>query len=104
VPATVAQADAIVSKNAPVEVLLSAIKAVAAGESEVRSPDPEVMEAASSRVQADDLPVLGMLFAKIGVGDIATTMGLQPREVRARALRIIGEMRALDRRRGQAAV
>lgn len=59
VPATIAQADAIVSKNAPVEVLLTAIDAVAAGEAELRSPDPEAMEAASSRLGSEDLPILG---------------------------------------------
>ena len=102
-PATVAQADAIVSKNAPVEVLLSAIKAVAAGKSEVPSPGPEAMDAASSRLLAEDLPVVGMLFARIGVDEIATTMGLQPREVRSRALRIIAAMQANDRGHDQAA-
>jgi DNA-binding NarL/FixJ family response regulator len=104
VPATVAQADAIVSKNAPVEVLLRAIKAVAAGEAEVPSPGPEAMDAASSRLLAEDLPVVGMLFAGIGVDEIATTMGLEPREVRARALRIIAAMQANDRGHDQAAV
>ena len=48
VPATLAQADAIVSKNDPVEVLLAAIDAVAAGESQVPPPDPELIEAASA--------------------------------------------------------
>ena len=65
VPATLAQADAIVSKNDPVAVLLAAIDAVAAGETQVPSPDPEVIEAASSRLEADDLPIVGMLFARV---------------------------------------
>jgi DNA-binding NarL/FixJ family response regulator len=104
VPAMLAQADAIVSKNDPVEVLLSAIDAAAAGASQVPSPDPELIEAASARLDADDLPIVGMLFARIRVGDIASTLGVEPREVRARALRIIGEMQAHDRRRGHAAV
>src|SRR5215210_6509384 len=71
VPATLAQADAIVSKNAPVEDLLTAIDAVAAGEGEVPAPDREAMEAASSRLDAEDLPILGMLFAKLRVTEIA---------------------------------
>jgi DNA-binding NarL/FixJ family response regulator len=103
VPATLAQADAIVSKNDSVEVLLTAINAVAAGESQVPSPDPEVIEAASSRLRAEDLPILGMLFARLRVDDIATTLGVDPRDVRARALRIIGEMQAQDRRQGHVA-
>ena len=94
VPATLAQADAIVSKSGPIEVLLTAIDAVAAGKTQVPSPDPEVIEAASSRLDAEDLPIVGMLFARVRVGDIATTLGVEPREVRARALRIIGEMQA----------
>jgi DNA-binding NarL/FixJ family response regulator len=104
VPATLAQADAIVSKNDPVEVLLTAIDAVAAGESQVPSPNPELIEAASARLDAHDLPIVGMLFARVRVGDIATTLGVEPREVGARALRIIGEMQAHDRRHGHAAV
>jgi DNA-binding NarL/FixJ family response regulator len=104
VPATLAQADAIVSKNDPVEVLLTAIKAVAAGESTMPSPDPEAIEAASSRLRTEDLPILGMLFAGIRVDEIAGTLDVEPREVRSRALRIIGEMQAQDRRQGHAAV
>jgi DNA-binding NarL/FixJ family response regulator len=104
VPATLAQADAIVSKSDPVEVLLTAIDAVAAGESQVPSPDPELIEAASARLDAVDLPIVGMLFARVRVGDIATTLGVEPREVEARALRIIGEMQAHDPRHGHAAV
>ena len=104
VSATLAQADAIVSKNAPVEVLLSAIDAVAAGESEVPLPGAEAIEAASSRLVSEDLPILGMLFAKMRVAEIAATLGVEPREVRSRALRIIGEMQAQDRRHGHVGV
>ena len=104
VPATLAQADAIVSKNDPVEVLLTAIDAVAAGSRRCRRPTPKLIEAASSRLDAEDLPIVGMLFARVRVDDIATTLGVDPREVRARALRIIGEMQAQDRRHGHAAV
>ena len=104
VPATLAQTDAIVSKSDSVEVLLTAIDAVAAGDTQVPSPDPEVIEAASSQLDAEDLPIVGMLFARVRVGDIATTLGVEPRDVRSRALLIIGEMQAYDRRHGHAAV
>ena len=104
VPATLAQADAIVSKSEPVEVLLTAIDAVAAGETQVRSPDPELIEAASARLDAEDLPIVGMLFARVRVAHIATTLGVDPRGIRARALRIIGEMQGYDHRHGHAAV
>ena len=98
VPARLAQADAIVSKSDPVEMLLMAIDAVAAGQTQVPPLDPEVIEAASSRLDAEDLPIVGMLFARVRVGDIATTLGVEPRDVRSRALRIIGEMQAVNLR------
>jgi DNA-binding NarL/FixJ family response regulator len=98
VPAALAQADAIVSKSDPVEVLLTAVDAVAAGASRVPPPGPELIDAASARLDADDLPIVGMLFARVRVDDIATTLGVEPREIQARALRIIGEMQAQDRR------
>jgi DNA-binding NarL/FixJ family response regulator len=104
VPATLAQADAIVSKNDPVEVLLAAIDAAATAESQVPPPDPELIEAASARLDADDLPIVGMLFARVQAADIASTLGVEPRDVRSRALRIIGQMQAHDRRQGHAAV
>ena len=85
-PATLAQADAIVSKNAPVDVLLSAMDVVAAGQSEVPMPDVEAIEAASSSFLSEDLPILGMLFARMRVAEIAATLGVEPREVRSRAL------------------
>lgn len=97
VPATLAQADALVSKAAPVTELLAAIRDVAAGVSRMPELDPEAMEAASSRLRAEDLPIAGMLFAGTAVADIAITLGLTVAEVRARALRIIGEMQARDR-------
>ena len=100
VPATLAQADAIVSKNAPVEELLSAIDAVAAGDAALPAPDAEAIDAASSRLRAEDLPIVGMLFARVRVEEIATILGVEAREVRARALRVIGEMQAQDRRSG----
>jgi DNA-binding NarL/FixJ family response regulator len=103
VPAAVAQADAIVPKSAPVQELLHAIRAVAAGRHFVRAPDPEVIQAASSRLRDEDLPVLGMLFARVPVVEIAETLDTTPADIRARALRIIGGMQAADRLTGRGA-
>jgi DNA-binding NarL/FixJ family response regulator len=97
VPAAVAQADAVVSKTAPVEVLLGAIRAIAGGTAEAPSPEPEEIEAACSRLPAGDLPVVGMLFARVSVAEIARTLGTTRADVRNRALRAIGEMQAGDR-------
>lgn len=97
VPAAVAQADAVVAKSAPVDDLLDAIRSVAAGDSTVPQPDPEVLHAASSRLDDGDLPVLGMLLARVPVPEIAETLDTTPADVRDRALRIIGGMQASDR-------
>ena len=92
VPATVAQADAIVSKSAPVETLLEALRGEAQGAHTVPRPQPEALDAASARLGPEDLPVVGMLCARERVESIAVTLGIDPAEVQARALRIIGVM------------
>lgn len=102
VPATLAQADAIVSKAAPVEQLLDAVRRVARGERTVGTLDPAAMGAACSRLAPDHLPIAGMLLSSVTVGDIARTLELSADDVRARALRIIGELQARDRRPRQA--
>jgi DNA-binding NarL/FixJ family response regulator len=97
VPATLAQADALVSKTAPVDELLDVLRGVAAGEPSMPSLFPDAMSAVSSRLAADDLPIAGMLFAHVSVAEIAGTLGMRDDEVQARALRMIGGMQASDR-------
>lgn len=94
VPATLAQADAIVSKTATVAELLDVVRAVAGGELRMPFLFPDAMSAASARLPEQDLPIAGMLFARVSVPDIAETLGVPVEEVRARALRIIGRLRA----------
>jgi DNA-binding NarL/FixJ family response regulator len=97
VPATLAQADAIVSKTAPVEELLGVVRRVARGARRLPSLEPDAMSAACSRLDAEDLPIAGMLFSRVPVDEIAETIDRHPAEVRSRALRIIGELQARDR-------
>ena len=97
VPAGVAQADAVVSKSAPVELLLSAIRPRPSGPRPRVVLDRDSIHAASSRLQDDDLPVFGMLVARHSVAEIADALRLAPAEVRARALRIIGQLQAAQR-------
>ena len=42
---------------------------------------PDAMSAASSRLRAEDLPVAGMLFARVAVPEIAETLCLSENEV-----------------------
>jgi DNA-binding NarL/FixJ family response regulator len=102
VPATLAQADAIVSKTAPVEELLSVLRAIASGERRLPPLDRDAMSAASARLAPEDLPVAGMLFARVTVREIAETLDVHPDRIRAQALKIIGELQARDRITGAA--
>jgi DNA-binding NarL/FixJ family response regulator len=99
VPAAMAQADATVSKSAPVGELLSAIRDVASGELRRPALDNELIEAASARLLTDDLPIAAMLLSATPVGDIATIVETSVADVRRRALRIIGRLQAGSRRR-----
>lgn len=94
VPAAIAQADAVVSKTAPAEELLSTIRHVAWDEMERPQLHNEVVEAASARLTPDELPVVGMLLGGVPVVDIARILALSVSEVRRRALRIIGRLQA----------
>jgi DNA-binding NarL/FixJ family response regulator len=99
VPAAIAQADASVPKGAPIDQLLSAIRAAAAG-AQPRPPlDHELIQAAAARLLADDLPIATMLLAGHAVADIAATLDTSGADVRRRALRIIGRLQARGRGR-----
>ncbi len=96
VPAAIAQADAAVSKSAPIDQLLSAIHGAAAGTQPGQRHDPELIQAASARLLTEDLPIATMLLAATPVGDIADILDTTATDVRNRALRIIGRLQASD--------
>lgn len=96
VPAAVAQADATVSKSAPIDQLLSAVHA-AAGTQPRPQLDPELIQAASARLHTEDLPIATMLLGATPVADIADIADIldtTPTDVRNRALSIIGRLQA----------
>jgi len=99
VPAAIAQADATVSKNAPVGQLLGAIRNVASGGLTRATLDHELIAAASARLLTDDLPIAAMLLSATPVAEIADIVDIPVTEVRRRALRIIGRLQAGNRRR-----
>ncbi len=100
VPSAIAQADAIVAKGAPVSDLLSAIRGVITSAAERPKLDPELMEAASARLVAEDVPVAAMLVAATPVAEIAAVLDTSVGDVRRRALRIIGRLQADNRLKG----
>jgi DNA-binding NarL/FixJ family response regulator len=99
VPAAIAQADATVSKNAPVSELLGAIREVASHGPRRPTLDHQLIQAASARLLTDDLPVAAMLLSATPVADIARSVDMSVTDVRRRALRIIGRLQAGNRRR-----
>jgi DNA-binding NarL/FixJ family response regulator len=96
VPAAIAQADATVSKSAPIDQLLSAIHGAAAGTQPRERHHPELIQAASARLLTEDLPIATMLLGATAVGDIADVLDTTATDVRNRALRIIGRLQARD--------
>lgn len=101
VPAAMAQADATVSKSAPVGELLSTIRHVCTGALQRPRLDPELTEAASARLLIEDLPIAGMLLGATPVADIADVLDLSVAEVCSSALRIIGRLQAGSRLRSR---
>ena len=96
---TVAQADAVVSKADPVDVLLATIRRLAEGERLLAPPAAELVEAAASRLPAEDLPVMALLADGAETADIAQALRLDSREVARRARRVIGLLHATPGRR-----
>jgi DNA-binding NarL/FixJ family response regulator len=93
VVARVARADAVISKSAPVDELLAAIRRVAGGETLLPAVDRELRHAAMSRLDENDLPVAAMLLSGTSQQDIAATLGVERREVASKARRIIAHLR-----------
>jgi DNA-binding NarL/FixJ family response regulator len=91
--ATLAGADALLSKAAPARELLDVIRRVAAGERPLPPVDRRQLDAAADRIRPEDLPLVGLLVAGTSRKDIATTMGLASSEVPERIRRLLGDVR-----------
>jgi DNA-binding NarL/FixJ family response regulator len=91
--ALAAHADAVVDKADDVRVLLSAIRAIARGETLLPPVPRDAFEAAVNRLEDDDLPVFAMLLDREPIDVIANTLGTERREISWRAQRIIGKLR-----------
>jgi DNA-binding NarL/FixJ family response regulator len=76
VPAIVAGADAIVHKGGQTRDLFDAIRRAARGDSALPPISEPLLEAAGHALDAEDLPLLGMLVNGTRTADIATTMRL----------------------------
>ncbi len=90
--ARIARADGLLSKGAPPEELFAAIRAVASGHLAPPGVTPEEMALAGARLESRDLPILGMLIEGVEAAEIATVLGLHPREFDGRVRRIVAEL------------
>jgi DNA-binding NarL/FixJ family response regulator len=91
--ATLAGADALLSKAAPARELVDVVRRVVAGERPLPPVGREHLDAATARLRPEDLPLLGLLLAGTSRKDVAATMGLQGGEVPDRIRRLLGDVR-----------
>ncbi len=91
--ATLAGADALVSKAAPARELFDVIRRVGAGERPLPQVGPEHLDAAAGSIRPEDLPLVGLLIAGTPARDVATTLGLEPADVHRRIRRLLGDVR-----------
>jgi DNA-binding NarL/FixJ family response regulator len=97
--ASVAGADGLVDKGAPLEDLYSTLRTVARGGQAMPPLRPAVAEASMARLDPEDLPILGMRMDGVGFDEIAAVLRLDEREVSRRVLAMLGRLAApLDTR------
>jgi DNA-binding NarL/FixJ family response regulator len=91
--ARAAGADAIVDKAEPVDGLLTAIRAVAAGKRMLPAVPRCAFEAAVSKLEDEDLAVFAMLLDGTTPQAIAQALRTDGEEINRRAQRIVGRLR-----------
>jgi len=72
--AVIAGADALISKSADPDELCDVVRALAGGAPQLPAIAPAAMESAASRLDTEDLPILGMLAHGTPPAEIATTL------------------------------
>jgi DNA-binding NarL/FixJ family response regulator len=93
IPAILAGADGLLNKAAPAKDLYDAIRRVARGDRVLPAVPRDLLDAASARLDPEDLPILGMILDGASPADVAATLFLEPRDLSARLDRMIGRLR-----------
>ncbi|HYZ81729.1 MAG TPA: response regulator transcription factor [Solirubrobacteraceae bacterium] len=101
--AVIAGADGVVHKSALADDLCRAIRLVAAGGAAVPAISPASQAMVAECLEADDLPILGMLVAGTEPADIAEVLGVQPDWLAARRWAMVERLRRVSSRRVSAA-
>ena len=94
VTTTLAQAEGLVNKSEPVRALLEAVRHVAAGGTVLPDIPLDLRHAALGRLDEQEAAIAAMLLAGTPYAGIAEALGLERREVAARARRIVGRLRS----------
>jgi DNA-binding NarL/FixJ family response regulator len=93
IPARLAGADGIVHKGAPASELFDAIRTVARGGRVLPPVSREHLNAASARLDPEDLPVLGMTLDDTPPREMAQVLGLEPSALAARVDRMVSKLK-----------
>jgi DNA-binding NarL/FixJ family response regulator len=72
--AIIAGADALISKAADPDELCDVVRTLAGGAAHLPATAPAAMESAASRLDSEDLPILGMLAHRTPPAEIASTL------------------------------
>ena len=91
-PATLAGADAIVDKSAPVDELFDALRELGRDRRRLPPVTPEQMRAAAAVLPPEDLPLVGMLLEGTPRAEIAQTLDIPADELGPRVERIVGRL------------
>ena len=103
--AVVAGADAVVAKSTHPDELCDTVRAVARGTACTPPMTQAAMEAAGARLDADDLPIFGMLAHRTPADEIAATLRMVPAALTARRWAMLEQLReATGRRRAPRAI
>ena len=93
IPSMLAGADGLVNKGAPAPELYDAIRTVARGERVMPPLSRELLDAAQSQLNEEDIPVLMMALDGTPEGEIARTIGVAPEEMAHRLDRMISRLK-----------
>jgi len=91
-PATLAGADGMLDKGAPMLDLFDAIRRVARGERLLAPVTPERLAEAQAKVPPDDWPIVAMLLDGTAEDDVAATLGVGDGEIAARIARLFARL------------
>ena len=95
VPAIIAGADGILSKSTPSLQLFEAIRLIAQGGTVLPPLSAEQLSIAAETLEAQDLPILGMLLNRTPLTRIADTLQLSLDALRHRITAMLNRLKAL---------